>query len=116
MAPRHCADELTYVVPRLETVVVGGTAERGQDNLDPDPATAHGDPGPRARDSSRPWPSATVLAHGVGLRPARSEIRLEREDESAGAIVHCYGHGGAGVTLSWGCADEVVELVGRDAG
>jgi D-amino-acid oxidase len=24
--------------------------------------------------------------------------------------VHCYGHGGAGVTLSWGCADEVLSL------
>jgi D-amino-acid oxidase len=27
-------------------------------------------------------------------------------------VVHCYGHGGAGVTLSWGTADEVVDLVG----
>ena len=26
-------------------------------------------------------------------------------------MVHDYGHGGAGVTLSWGCAEEVVELV-----
>ena len=37
-----------------------------------------------------------------------SEVRVERE----GHVVHCYGHGGAGVTLSWGCADEVVELLG----
>jgi D-amino-acid oxidase len=26
-------------------------------------------------------------------------------------VVHCYGHGGAGVTLSWGCAADVVDLV-----
>jgi D-amino-acid oxidase len=49
-----------------------------------------------------------VLRHKVGLRPSRSAVRLERD----GRVVHCYGHGGAGVTLSWGCADEVVELVG----
>ena len=29
-----------------------------------------------------------------------------------GTVVHCYGHGGAGVTLAWGCAEEVVSLVG----
>jgi D-amino-acid oxidase len=37
----------------------------------------------------------------------RSLVRLEREAD----VVHCYGHGGAGMTLSWGCADEVVALV-----
>jgi D-amino-acid oxidase len=35
-------------------------------------------------------------------------VRVER----VGDVVHCYGHGGAGVTLSWGCAGEVVELLG----
>jgi D-amino-acid oxidase len=49
-----------------------------------------------------------VLRHKVGLRPKRPAVRLER----VGDVIHCYGHGGAGVTLSWGCADEVVTLVG----
>ena len=54
---------------------------------------------------------ARVLRHKVGLRPARPEVRLER----VGDVIHCYGHGGAGVTLSWGCADEVTALVGDPA-
>ena len=62
---------------------------------------------PRTRSSSagggsfRRWPSARVLEHRVGLRPARPSVRVERD----GDVVHCYGHGGAGVTLSWGTAD-----------
>ena len=50
---------------------------------------------------------AEGLRHRVGLRPARSSVRLERD----GRVVHCYGHGGAGVTLAWGCAAEVAGLV-----
>ncbi|MGB0930912.1 MAG: FAD-dependent oxidoreductase [Chitinophagales bacterium] len=45
----------------------------------------------------------------VGLRPYRSTIRLEREENQP--IVHNYGHGGAGFTVSWGCANEVLQLV-----
>ena len=47
----------------------------------------------------------------MGLRPARPQVRLEAEDVGGSRVVHCYGHGGAGVTLSWGCADEVAGLV-----
>jgi D-amino-acid oxidase len=45
----------------------------------------------------------------VGLRPFRKHnVRLERELGTR--IAHNYGHGGAGVTLSWGCASEVVRI------
>jgi D-amino-acid oxidase len=56
-----------------------------------------------------------VLGHAVGLRPARQDVRLEAEPRPAGRLVHNYGHGGAGVTLSWGCAEEVVRLVAAAA-
>ncbi len=45
----------------------------------------------------------------VGLRPMRmGNVRLEQEPGAS--IIHNYGHGGSGVTFSWGCAQEVVEL------
>lgn len=58
-----------------------------------------------------------------GLRPFREgSLRLERElrprtGGGGGAIpipsriVHCYGHGGSGWTLAFGCARECVQLV-----
>jgi D-amino-acid oxidase len=45
----------------------------------------------------------------VGLRPMRVDgFRLDAKRKSKGVVVHNYGHGGAGVTLAWGCAAEVV--------
>lgn len=97
----------TYVVPREHEVVVGGTEEPGDWSRTPSPETAES----ILERAARLVPqvrTARVLRHKVGLRPARPEVRLERE----GSVVHCYGHGGAGVTLSWGCAEEVAALVG----
>jgi hypothetical protein len=33
---------------------------------------------------------------------------LEAERQGNKFIVHNYGHGGAGITMSWGCAQEIV--------
>jgi D-amino-acid oxidase len=53
---------------------------------------------------------ARVLTHRVGLRPVHPTVRLELERQSR-PVVHCYGHGGAGITLSYGCARDIVRLV-----
>jgi glycine/D-amino acid oxidase-like deaminating enzyme len=47
------------------------------------------------------------------LRPYRKNTyRLEKQVLSGGKfVVHNYGHGGAGITMSWGCAQEVADIV-----
>lgn len=46
--------------------------------------------------------------------PARSELRLEEDRLPDGRrVIHNYGHGGAGWTLAWGCAEEVARMVVR---
>ena len=101
----------TYIVPRGEDCILGGTAEEGREDLEPDPATTADilvrcvrfDPRVRA---------AERLGEMVGLRPCRSAVRLEADHSPSGTlIVHNYGHGGAGVTLSWGCAADVAGLI-----
>jgi hypothetical protein len=48
----------------------------------------------------------------AGVRPYRKDCyRLEPETASGKFIVHNYGHGGAGITLSWGCAARVRDIV-----
>ena len=98
----------TYVVPRQHDVVVGSSDVEGEWSRTPDPVATE-DVLERAARLVPALRGARVLRHKVGLRPVRPAVRLER----TGDVVHCYGHGGAGVTLSWGVADEVVALVER---
>ncbi|KOT79168.1 amino acid oxidase [Streptomyces rimosus subsp. pseudoverticillatus] len=106
------AGTTTYILPQPYGVVLGGTAREGAWSREPDPATARAIVERCARVHPK-LAHARVLAHRVGLRPARSSVRLETERLPGGALcVHNYGHGGAGVTVAWGCADEVVRLAG----
>ncbi len=103
---------LTYLFPHDDVVLLGGTEEHGDTSREPDPGTAEciiaacAAIRPELRD-------AAVLEHRVGLRPARPSVRLEAETDADAdvTIVHSYGHGGAGVTLSWGCAEDAAQLV-----
>jgi D-amino-acid oxidase len=68
-----------------------------------------------ARDATPPRVTA-----GVGYRFVRENdddhVRLgvsRLDDGNEKFVIHNYGHGGAGYTLSWGCALDVLQLVER---
>ena len=107
-------ETLTYTIPRSDITVLGGTAQVDDWGMDI-----------RAEDNDlilskveALWPEldrSRIIGGAVGLRPSRSEVRLEVEYIDERKVVHNYGHGGAGVTLSWGCAEEVANLVSQSA-
>jgi D-amino-acid oxidase len=98
-----------YAIPRTNDCVFGGTNDIS-DNLAADPATTSRIVAECSRvlDIDKP----PVLTERVGLRPfRRSGVRLERDRLRDGRpVIHNYGHGGAGFTLSWGCAREVLDI------
>lgn len=102
---------VTYVIPRSGDCVLGTTADDHDWSVEPDPATTR-DILQRATELEPRLRGAAVLETRAGLRPGRREVRLERE----GRVIHNYGHGGSGFTLSWGCAEEVVTLALQSAG
>ncbi|MFJ9081772.1 NAD(P)/FAD-dependent oxidoreductase [Streptomyces sp. NPDC102384] len=105
------SDGTTYFIPQPGRLLLGGTAEEDAWSLDPDPATAE-EIVKRCAEVRPEIAGARILDHRVGLRPARPAVRIEREVRGAGRVlVHNYGHGGAGVTVAWGCAEEAAELV-----
>jgi D-amino-acid oxidase len=100
----------TSYFPHGDVVVLGGIAAVDDTSLVADPAIAHdivercAKVEPRLRD-------APVIEHRVGLRPARDIPRVELEAIGPARCVHNYGHGGVGVTLSWGCARAAADLL-----
>jgi D-amino-acid oxidase len=102
---------ITYVIPRSTDCILGGTAENGNASVEPDRARAETILA-RCMRLLPPGTSLRVLDYSVGLRPGRPTVRLEEERLEGRRVIHNYGHGGAGVTLSWGCAEEVTALVG----
>lgn len=127
----YCDDEnpegMVHIMPQRDHIMLGGTYERMDGNLkiSTEISAAILDRCIRAMPALA---QAQVISEYVGLRPSRKEIgsrggiRLERENSglptdnetaqiSEKFVVHNYGHGGNGVTYSWGCAKEVLDLV-----
>ncbi|GHJ40479.1 FAD-dependent oxidoreductase [Streptomyces sp. TS71-3] len=103
--------DLLCIYPHEESVVLGGTAIDGEGDLAPDDKAAAGILA-RCVEVEPRLAQARILDHRIGARPTRATVRVERERwENGTTVVHNYGHGGAGVTLSWGCADEAQGLL-----
>ncbi|WP_030600462.1 FAD-dependent oxidoreductase [Streptomyces fulvoviolaceus] len=99
-----------YFFPQPGRLLLGGTEDEGEWSREPDPAVAEAIV--RRCAALRPEiAGARVLEHRVGLRPVRDSVRLERAPLPDGRVlVHNYGHGGGGVTVAWGCAEEAAGL------
>ena len=110
---RDSSGKLTYVQPRVSNVILGGMIQRGNWSKEVDPETKKR----ILTDCKKIVPSlskAKIVDDWVCLRPLRRSIRLEADRSRSGTpVIHCYGHGGQGGMLSWGCAVDVGELVAQ---
>ncbi|CAN8025369.1 unnamed protein product [Ixodes persulcatus] len=105
-----------YIIPNVDAIVLGGTADKGDFSLVPVQETRQ-----KILDAcialEPSLKKAKFVRDHVGLRPGRSAVRIEIEervlDDSNKTlpIVHNYGHGGSGITVSWGCAGDAVNLL-----
>jgi glycine/D-amino acid oxidase-like deaminating enzyme len=104
-----------YIIPQTESIVLGGTAQHNDwdtsnslknvDAIISEAASLF----PALREAKEPQAWA-------GLRPARGTagVRLGGELVNIGnssnvPLVHCYGHGGAGITIGMGCANDAIQ-------
>ncbi|KDQ63019.1 hypothetical protein JAAARDRAFT_29013 [Jaapia argillacea MUCL 33604] len=132
--PQTSTGDATYIIPRPgNTVLLGGTFQQGNWDVSLSMSTAG-----RILSQSCALapvlksPDTRILAHNVGLRPARrggarvevewvefplkGELNIRREAEVKAEIrkvmvIHAYGFGPAGYQCSWGVAEEVQQML-----
>ncbi|HCI82689.1 MAG TPA: FAD-binding oxidoreductase [Ktedonobacter sp.] len=114
LVDEHDLTQLTYIVPRTHDIVLGGTYEEYNESTEINPETTRA----ILQRCTQFVPTFAMLTPDdivsvdCGLRPVRSMVRLEAERPAPQRLlIHNYGHGGAGITLSWGCALDVVALL-----
>lgn len=115
-----CPDDkgrVIYIFPNQNTLVLGGTKQH--DNHDQEVQIQDRDFILKATQKVYPsLENAQFVCDWVGFRPVRKPgVRLEKElldlggtNKMKGIVIHNYGHGANGITLSWGCGEHVLEL------
>lgn len=105
-------EEMTYILPRPDGVLLGGTSQRGNWSERVDANTSEAIVS-RCAAQLPGLRRAEVIEAWAGGRPVRTTVRLEKEGQpqERPVIIHNYGHGGQGITLHWGCALEVGRIV-----
>uniref|UniRef100_A0A915PTJ5 FAD dependent oxidoreductase domain-containing protein n=1 Tax=Setaria digitata TaxID=48799 RepID=A0A915PTJ5_9BILA len=114
----------TFSIPTTNKVFIGSVKQAGRYDLEITPADRT-DILNRYYQLQPAIKGAAVLNEWSGLRPGRrGGIRLEMttirypvpklkqtSNEKVVQVVHNYGHGGHGLTLGWGCAETVADLI-----
>lgn len=103
-----------YVIPRGDTLVVGGTYLEGDGEVAVRPSEKE-----RLMENARnlgiDTDLSTPIGEWVGFRPYRPTVRLERDGEIGSdrgvRVVHNFGHGGSGWTVFAGVAKEAASLL-----
>ncbi len=114
---------VAYIFVFRDRLVLGGTFEDWRDDDQTDPASTNAviqrcrhllriDGHPRWEELARVQTRALAAVRPTrGPQGAFEYTRVERTDLPGGhAIVHNYGHGRAGASLSWGTAQEAATL------
>lgn len=119
--------EIVFLVPRNDNILLlGGIAQKNRGTLD---LSLDDEVIKRMRDRCERFLPMLKNARldpeyplAQGLRPCRGRnVRCEREERmvsrgmawgrTGSRIVHSYGHGGAGWSLSFGCAEDVAGMI-----
>ncbi|XP_049530539.1 D-amino-acid oxidase-like [Anopheles darlingi] len=108
------SNDYCYIIPNTDSITLGGTKQYSTDTR-----VCPLDRNSIRKNCEMVVPSlqhATLVKDVVGLRPLRSTgVRLQMESfhgfSGRKTILHNYGHGGAGISLAWGCAGAVVQLI-----
>ncbi len=106
----HDQPEWVCYFPHPRRVVCGGISIPDRWDTTPDPDVSERIL-QRCRRIEPRLAGAEVIETITALRPGRPSVRVEAQPLGRARCVHNYGHGSNGVTLSWGCARDVVRLV-----